>query len=425
MAKNQGMQFLLPTVPPAPRICCTISIPSDQASISNFIGALGLLSVWNNYRRDSAHKGAVAAQVWKEIIQSIEFTNCSPTPLPDGDCGGCDDMCCLRVNNGVIEKLECGVWTAIPGGDLSAIVGKGVQQPPPGGSLDLNETMCYDVTLYGSNVFNLPIPVSSGYIIEITGATGGWSDGDNVGILPAQWSCPNGSAYALGACGAANGLEGGDPLPTVDHMRLIAAVDGVYQDAYNQTITIGPGVTDASVIFQANDPTLSNNLGSITFKVCVTNNVAETFHQEWDFVDQSGGWQSRSVAEFGGSCGPSITPYVLGSGWRVWRCVAHPTSYTNIERVFSSRSISGVSVTFYTDDALNSSSDAELYMTVAGTPVLIDSLPGPFAGGNHTLTGSGLWGDVTDIYLRVALDSGTATSTTIAATLDGYGTNPF
>lgn len=307
---DQGALFPLPKVNDAPHLCVTLSIPGDQESISNFVGALSRLALWNNYRRDPDKRGKEIAQVWKGIIESIEFDYCKPAPLPDGGCGCGDDcMCCLRVENGVLQTLQCGVWTDVPGGDLKAIAGLGVQQPAPGGTLELNDCASYDVTLFGSNVYNLPIAVSEGYVIKVTEATGGWSDGDVVGPFGAAWSCPNGSVYALGGCGAANPPDGGDPLPSVAHMRLIASIGGDYIDGYGMEYTIPPGVTDVPVTFQANDAAIGNNLGSITFHVEICNKPVATWAKGWNFLAESGPFVPEVIG------GVDYAQWLPGIGW--------------------------------------------------------------------------------------------------------------
>ena len=239
------------------------------------MGAIMALANWFNYRRDTAHKGIVAARLWAEIIQAIEFTNCTPDTLLGGsDCGGDCMGCCIRVNEGHIQTLNCGVWEDIPGGDLNDLLPGGVTQAPPGGTLEPGQSVDYCPALAGSNSYLLPVSVNEGDTITISAASGGWSDGDIIGPFGAAWSCPNGSVYALGGCGAANGTVGTDPLPTVDHMRLIVKIGADYYDAYNTTITVPAGVSGAPVVFQANDDALSNNLGSISFCANVTAGAA-------------------------------------------------------------------------------------------------------------------------------------------------------
>lgn len=91
---DPGALFPLPTVDDAPHLCVTLSIPADETSISNFIGALYRLALWNNYRRDADKRGTLIAQVWKGIIDGIQFGPCGfpyavacPYPLSEDQFG--------------------------------------------------------------------------------------------------------------------------------------------------------------------------------------------------------------------------------------------------------------------------------------------------------------------------------------------------
>ena len=135
------------------------------------MGAIMALANWFNYRRDTAHKGIVAARLWAEIIQAIEFTNCGPdTPVGGGGCGDDCMGCCIRVENGHIQTLNCGVWEDILGGDLNDLLPGGVKQPPPGGTLEPGQSVDYCPALAGSNSYLLPVAVNAGDVITITGA---------------------------------------------------------------------------------------------------------------------------------------------------------------------------------------------------------------------------------------------------------------
>lgn len=267
---DPGALFPLPKVVNAPRICVTMQIPGDIESISNFVGALSRLMLWNNYRRDDNKTGRLVAQIWKEIVQNIEFTDCdrkeSGTGCGEDDCMGC----CLRFNSdGILECFSCGEWHAVEGAEAFTALIKGTSQPPGGGALSEGQCLDYDVTLFASNQYLLPVAVSEGDVITVSLAQGGWSDGDVIGPFGAAWSCPNGSVYALGTCGATNPTDSGDPAPSLPHMRLIANINGTFVDGFNQTIVVPPGNTDVPVAFQANDVTLADNAGSITFHVNV------------------------------------------------------------------------------------------------------------------------------------------------------------
>jgi hypothetical protein len=76
-------------------------------------------------------------------------------------------------------------------------------------------------------------------------------------------------------------------MQSVKHMSLIGHV-GEYFNAFGGTYVVPNGVTDGELTFQANDGTISDNLGSIEFDVEVCN------YGEWrqDFYFDTGahGW---------------------------------------------------------------------------------------------------------------------------------------
>lgn len=149
--------------------------------------------------------------------------------------------------------------------DPSACIAAGTSQPPPGGSPAPGACLVYDVTLQASSKWQLPVAVDNGDTITISGAQGGWSDGT---INP--WHCPDGDNYLLGICvGGSAGFDGADPVPSQFHMRLVALTSMQGYDAFNTTIgIIGLGSPD-SLTFQANDATLSDNAGSVSFRVTI------------------------------------------------------------------------------------------------------------------------------------------------------------
>lgn len=83
--KLDNRSYALPEEDDAEHVCVKLSIPSDEVTISNFVGALNTLALWSNYRRDEDKRGTLIANVWKSIVQSIEFIDCT-------DCApGCDE----------------------------------------------------------------------------------------------------------------------------------------------------------------------------------------------------------------------------------------------------------------------------------------------------------------------------------------------
>jgi hypothetical protein len=199
---------------------------------------------------------------------------CGFDKMSDGSMDGIEIEDCMRLrihpDDPCIIQHECspGEWENWY--DPRACIASGVVvQPGAGGELPEFECNEYDVTLRASDRWLLPVPVEAGYTIQITNAQGGWNDSS------LQWSCPDGRQYFLGICGTPQPGQGTDPRPDLNHMRLIAEIDGLFYDAYNTTINVPVGTASSELTFQANDGSLEGNGGSISFhvKVCNTGGV--------------------------------------------------------------------------------------------------------------------------------------------------------
>lgn len=182
----------------------------------------------------------------------------------------------LRFENGKLQAWCCGEWTDIGGQPAQGIggpgqPGSGAEQPASGGG-----QACYNAQLQANGTWLLPTVVNSGDTISLTNATGAGQDGT---VSP--WRCPNGQSFFAGQCIGAGGPQAGDPLITVDHMKLIFNVNGTYYDAMNGPVTIPGGVVNAQVTVQVNDGTLTDNSGSYAFQVCATNNAVSNWSHCW------------------------------------------------------------------------------------------------------------------------------------------------
>lgn len=187
--------------------------------------------------------------------------------------------CCLRYQNGVLQQLECGAWTDVPGQPSGGIFhspqpGDGTQQPTPGGGCAQ-----YNGTLLASGRWLVPAVVSTGDTIEIGSAVGATNDGGSI-----LWACPDGDQFFAGVCGASMGTSGSDPLPAVQHMRLIANIGGSFFDAMAGPITVPGGVSNSPVYIQVNDNDLTDNAGQVQFVVTVCNNQAGPWSSTFDFT---------------------------------------------------------------------------------------------------------------------------------------------
>jgi len=182
----------------------------------------------------------------------------------------------LRVQNGKLQALCCGEWTDIPGQPAQGVggpgqPGSGSEQPNPGGG-----QACYQGQMPATGSWLVPTIVSAGDTVELTDAQGAGQDGT---VSP--WYCPNGQTFFAGACIGIAGVSGSDPLPTANHMSLLFKIDGTYYSAMSGPVTVPGGVSNANVEVVVNDSVLSDNSGSYTFGVCVTNNAALDWTHCW------------------------------------------------------------------------------------------------------------------------------------------------
>lgn len=235
--------------------------------IAGSLKQLLLQATWDTTDVNALQK--VQGQVFNLIAQF----NCATAPSLSDLCGvagaggGEDCMCCLRVQNGVLQTLNCGVWEDVPGqppGGFFNTPQPSDQQPlpQPGGGCQQ-----YHASMPGNGIWLLPAPVSTGDTIDVTGMTGISYDSVHVG-----WYCPGGEEFILGVCTGLTVLEGADPLPSVPHMKLVAKIGSTFYDVQGGIFTVPGGISSQQVVFQVNDDTLSGNGGNLTFDVLLCNN---------------------------------------------------------------------------------------------------------------------------------------------------------
>lgn len=266
-------RYALPVeVSPSGSVCYVVNVPDDPAYIAAFKGAIYDLAWSKVWERDALHTAADVARVWSGVFDSL--SECPPLPSirlkPTNFC-----MLQLSVDGGAtwsdVADLSACAEAAVVAGIDDAILGGRIApggQLPPSPSPDPGGCTSYDIQLDGAQLWLCPVTVSDGDSVQIENSRGGWTDQN---IIGSGWSCPEGTLYALGMCGAANGTSGTDPIPTISHMRLIAGYGATpsYVDAFDTTITIPGGTGDTDFWLQANDGVLSDNAGSISAKVTV------------------------------------------------------------------------------------------------------------------------------------------------------------
>lgn len=273
-----------------------------------------------------------------KILQMFTFAGDNPTGfLPDcppntGDMEYEMSICeQLRFNNGVLQGFCCGEWVNIAGQGPNQGIGhpdqpgSGQPQPTPGGGCQT-----YHAKLSANSGWKAPTGVSTGDVITVSNANGGWYDG---GYSP--WNCPDGNSFFLNNCiPGTGGPSAGDPFPTGKHMSLVVEIAGTWYDTISP-ITVPGGVSNAEVNFQANDTVLSDNGGDITFDVEVCNNQLATWSRSYVFTTDVFGWSG--VSEPGNT--PSVsTLWSAGNGFVAGGAVGggYHQHASKIDRVFSS-----------------------------------------------------------------------------------------
>src|SRR5258706_3298139 len=204
--------------------------------------------------------------VQEGVFDLIALFNCATAKNLTQICGvpgsGCEDCmgCCIRVNNGILQTLDCGVWTDVPGQPQGGIFnpsqpGAGSPQPAPGGGCAE-----YHFSLPGNGTRLLPTVVSTGDTILISGASGVSYDGRLL-----KWFCPDGSQFIAGACTSFNYTDAGNPVPGSNEMRLVAEIGGTVYDVFGTMFTVPAGHTNHPVVVQLNIAAISVHGGFLDY----------------------------------------------------------------------------------------------------------------------------------------------------------------
>lgn len=351
-------------------------------------------------------------------------TRCTPDLTASAGAEGAEDIM-IRQNPDNPCLLETSIngtdWC--PFADLSKCLNfpvqpaSGTEQPATGGG-----QVCYNAYMPANEKWLLPTRVSSGDVITCSDFHGAGTDGAG------SWQCPSGGTYILGTCGDIVSLEGGDPKPTSPHMMILAYIDGVYYQAYNATITVPGGISNAEVTFQVNDSNIFDNSGSYTWKTCVTNNQTGTWSHEFDFEVSSGGW---SGVAFNSNDAPT---YIPGVGWDS----PDETNAAGVTRMLTIKRSGVPSRTYTSFTAKYEVSSASGTGTTEGVIAFPDEngASGVYfqsqTDGNGTYnSGAGFSRTDTAMAIRVQVDSTNGSTVAHAhivlkkLTLAGLGTDPF
>lgn len=312
---NDGGWVLPSVVDPEDTFCFRIQVPNDQAHIAAFVGALWELQYWFNWQHDDLHSGTAVAQVWRRYLDAA---------IDDMNAGlGCGDLSQLQF-----QQDECGLQVSFNGGttwttiyDPTTCIATGVQdgivqaisdgllqqagdQQSPQAPPSIGACRTYHVVLDADKKWNCPSPIASGDTIQILTSKGGWSDGSLLGAL-STWFCPDGLEYQLGSCQGTTHTDSGDPMPTQPHMIPVGHFDSTWFNPAT-IYTVPTGHTSEALEIQANDGTLSDNLGSIEFDVEIcSGGSAWCYHVDFRLSD--GGFVDQNTGE---------GVYVSGVGWQ-------------------------------------------------------------------------------------------------------------
>lgn len=290
-------------VDPPDSVCFEIQVPNDKFHIAAFLGAIYDLSKPYKWANDDAHTAILVGAVWQEIFLALRRNNCHIDGLGVGVDGDPDYMLRQSPTNPCILESSVDGTTWCTWADLSLCLKANPGQPGPGGpGPEPGSAEEHCLKLSGNGQVILPIPVSEGDVITVGDADGGWNDGTS------SWFCPDGSSYIGGLCVPFSGHDGGDPSAVANHMSIVALIAGVWYPT-DSPIVVAAGLTDESVIFQANDGTLSDNYGDIQFCATVQNQSPETFTHHFDFRTGLHGWTIRTL-----DASAPLPTYVPGTG---------------------------------------------------------------------------------------------------------------
>jgi len=291
MPHQKPMKWPLPdVVHPPDSVCFQIMVPNERHYIGAFYGAMFLLSKPYAWGDDPAHTAIEVGAVWRAIFDDLIAGNCPITPP-------------AAVHGGILEDFEmplrvdcdCNVWiTCCDGTEKQLLTADQVRQLV-GGQPGTDTTIpgageC--ATIHGTTgaaaPWYLPPVVSDGDTLELLFSSGAWNDGGEV-----AWRLSNGDQFFNGQNVGNPFTSGTDPLPSANHMAMLALIDGSYYDLSAGVVTVPGGVSNAQVLILPNDDVLTNNAGEITFDIKVCNNQPVTWQHTFNFQLNTQGWSVR------------------------------------------------------------------------------------------------------------------------------------
>jgi hypothetical protein len=321
----------------------------------------------------------------------------------------------LRIHDGKIQAMCCGEWTDIPGQEGINIggptqPGSGSPQPTPGGGCQ-----DYHAVFAANSQWLIPTLVNSGDVLTFSNASGAGHDGS---ISP--WNCPDGSTFLAGACVGVGGTSGGDPAPTINHMRLIVNINGTWYPADSGSITVPGGVSGAAAYVQVNDSVLSDNSGNYALDINVCNNTATRYSHLFNFALGPQGW---------------AVPGTLGAGWSAGKFNGLNSAFVNENRIYlclpGGAAVDKITAHVNIEHVEAGSIYFESYATCppsgAASTLYTQGLPGNSTADQNAIVPAPvtLPGGALAIQLDCPGTLATAYNEILSVTLEGPGTDPF
>jgi hypothetical protein len=299
---NHPVALIAPLPLDAPLV--QVSVNADY--IPYIVGCLTQLLLQTTWNTDDLNLVDVMQQkIWTLIGL---FGNAQPPYVPAiGSAGADSEDYMIRQD----PDNPCLLQTSIDGenwctfADLSLCMTAGqpgshsYPQPAPG-----QPGQCYNVSWNAAGKAYVPTSVSSGDTINVSNASGAGSD-----TMTNLWWCVDGQLFILGACAPNPITYSTDPLPSVQHGKLILQIGTT---AYDMTIgtdfVVPSGIINQPISVLANF-NLSGASGSYAVSVCVKNNQVATWTHNFDFTASPFGF-------IAGSTGGTLSGlWAAGQGW--------------------------------------------------------------------------------------------------------------
>lgn len=404
---TQKSRWTLPeVVNPPDSLCFTVNVPNERYHIAAFLGAIYELAKPYSWQNDALHTAIDVGAVWRDIFYSLAPSACEtdcPVNIEEMtvDMSVCEQ---IRYNpaTGLFEGLCCGSWSAISGQPANGFApspapGPGTTVPKPGACT------VYQGTLRANEQWLCPAVVNTGDTVQITFQTGAWTDGSGI------WYGSNSTTYFGGIYVPNSVLNGADPLPASPHMGLLSKINGAFHYLGDgAAFTVPAGVSNKLLILQANDASLTDDSGQITFSVTVCNNQSGAFHHTWDFTVSNWGWSTTTAT------------WVAGVGWQSQNSGGN--QLLNISKGFPSRTITRVE-DIHNAGAASGGGFRGQKLTISGVITTIATALA--ASGTQDLITPGSWPASTVVQIQVDTSASALVNTVSYVAVDGIGVDPF